>query len=388
MKKNITPALPDAPANLSSGNAIVDRIGQMHFEGNIIDHRWTQHPLLKLPNGKLNGPALLVLADLVYWFRPSLIRDPVTNQIIEVRKKFREADFWKDYASWADSLGLTKRQVQDAIAFLKKHGLIRFRTGTVQLHHGAFTNNVPIIELVPELLSFITYGIATAPTRRRDTPHVITGHPTRSNARPHTPQRDTVRDQHKRSKRDQQQGAVVVEAANAVNDLPAEVLITQDLWIETGVAAPVANKLIEADPAEARRQIDYLPFRKAIKDPAATLVTATKENWPPPAQWHADQKRQQSAQADAEGRRSAAQQAAAQKAQRENAAQKAQNENDQLDAYYKSLAAPDRADIDDQAQRRVQPLALAGLKPGPALAAARRNIIRKELGIIIEDDTE
>jgi hypothetical protein len=182
--------------------------------------------------------------------------------------------------------------------------------------------------------------------------------------------------------------SVVVEAANAVNDIPPDVLITQELWIEAGVAAPVAKKLIAEDSEEARRQVDYLPFRPGIKDQAATLVTATKEKWPPPAPFLKDQARQATAQADADRRRSQAQQATAQKAQKEEAAQRAQDENDQLDAYYKSLPAPDRADIDDQAARRVAPLSMAGLKPGAALAAARRNILRKELGQLIEDDSD
>ena len=43
-------------------------IGKIHFEGNIIPHPWYQH--ITLSSGKPDLPAIIILAEIVYWYRP------------------------------------------------------------------------------------------------------------------------------------------------------------------------------------------------------------------------------------------------------------------------------------------------------------------------------
>ncbi|MBK8752212.1 MAG: hypothetical protein IPL99_11465 [Candidatus Competibacteraceae bacterium] len=43
-------------------------IGQMHFEGNIIPHPWYQR--ITLESGKPDLSAIILLAEIIYWYRP------------------------------------------------------------------------------------------------------------------------------------------------------------------------------------------------------------------------------------------------------------------------------------------------------------------------------
>ena len=57
----------------STGNRIVDEVGRINISGNIIPMVWFQ--AIRYPNGKPNVNAIIILADIVYWYRPTEIRD-------------------------------------------------------------------------------------------------------------------------------------------------------------------------------------------------------------------------------------------------------------------------------------------------------------------------
>jgi hypothetical protein len=383
--KDTKPPEPLVAPPLSTGNAIVDRVTTMHFEGNIVDHRWRIHPLLKYPNGKLNGTALDVLADLVYWFRAAIERDPITNQVIAIRKKFPEQEFWKDYQSWADSLGLTKRQLQDAVSFLVKVGLVRRAVGPVTLRNSTQTNNVPIIELVPEMLHFITYGVtmpkaATSPrpAPQRDTPHVETRGPTRRNVKPHAPQRETVQENIGDQQETTTNSIVVAENSDEFKRLFA--LLEKEL-----VSPDVAEKLIREFPERIEQQVNWLPFRDGLKNPAASLVTAIKKNWSPPARWIERQRRDDEAAQEKIERQAQAKAAQEKKLREAEELRRREDENDALDLHFKSLPAKERKEIDGQVSDALGRLSKNGMGSDNARAALRRNILRKELGLQVEE---
>ena len=54
----------------STGNRIVDEVGRINISGNIIPMVWFQ--AIRYPNGKPNVNAIIILADIVYWYRPTL----------------------------------------------------------------------------------------------------------------------------------------------------------------------------------------------------------------------------------------------------------------------------------------------------------------------------
>lgn len=132
----------------------VDAIGQMHFAGNIIPIEWFKH--IRLENGAPDLIAIWLLSDIVYWYRPTIIRDEKTGQVIAKKKKFKADLLQKSYQDYADLLGIAKLQVTRAIKRLESLGLIRrvFRNITVS---SIPLSNVLFIELIPETLKAITF---------------------------------------------------------------------------------------------------------------------------------------------------------------------------------------------------------------------------------------
>lgn len=79
----------------STGNRIVDEVGRINISGNIIPMVWFQ--AIRYPNGKPNVNAIIILADIVYWYRPTEIRDEITGQVVGRRKKFRDDLLQRSY---------------------------------------------------------------------------------------------------------------------------------------------------------------------------------------------------------------------------------------------------------------------------------------------------
>ncbi|MBL9029318.1 MAG: hypothetical protein JNK42_02465, partial [Caedimonas sp.] len=70
--------------NLSS---TVEVMKNLHLEGNIIPMEWFGH--LKFGSGKPDMNAILILSDIVYWYRPVVVRDEQTGMVRGYRKKFK-----------------------------------------------------------------------------------------------------------------------------------------------------------------------------------------------------------------------------------------------------------------------------------------------------------
>ena len=64
---------------ISTENPIVDAVGKMNLTGNIIPESW-YHTIIN-ENGKTNTLAILILADIVYWYRPTEERDETTLSV-------------------------------------------------------------------------------------------------------------------------------------------------------------------------------------------------------------------------------------------------------------------------------------------------------------------
>lgn len=138
-------------------NKTVEKIGKINFEGNIIPANWYKH--ITFSSGKPNLNAIIILAEIVYWYRPTIIRDPATGEIKGYKTKFNADKLQRSYQSFADQFGISKRQAQDAIKLLRDLGLItlEFRTITMPTS-GLKLTNVMFIEPVPERIEEITYN--------------------------------------------------------------------------------------------------------------------------------------------------------------------------------------------------------------------------------------
>ncbi|MEK4636850.1 DnaD domain protein [Bacillus sp. FSL W8-0519] len=153
-------------------NSKVLQIGQMNFRGNVIDHGWFK--TITLDNGKPYVIAITILGEVVYWYKPTEIRNEESNQV-KYKQKFKADMLQKNYQQLADSFGFTKRQVKDACDYLKDRNLLHIEFRTV-IVNGTRCNNVMFIEPVPEeiqKISILYWGNGTPPTLKRNSPPTI-----------------------------------------------------------------------------------------------------------------------------------------------------------------------------------------------------------------------
>lgn len=178
--------------NTNPATRTVEAIGRINFTGNIIPQQWFN--LLKYESGKPNINAIIILSELVYWYRPVEIRDEHTGQIIGQKKKFKKDILQRSYQSLADCFGLTKRQVTDACHFLQGKGLIKLIFQTVQTE-ATTLGNVLFIDINPQAIEEITFPSKPEDsdpiTSKRDRSHVSPSEVSHLNVRDVTPERET-----------------------------------------------------------------------------------------------------------------------------------------------------------------------------------------------------
>ena len=133
----------------------VEEIGKIVFRGNIIPVRWFEH--IKFDSGKPDSLGVLLLADIIYWYRPVEVRDENTGQVVEYRKKFKEDKLQKTYEQLAAQFGFSKRQTKDALKRLERKGLITLELRNLKTDSGLFLSNVLFIEPVTEAIKKITH---------------------------------------------------------------------------------------------------------------------------------------------------------------------------------------------------------------------------------------
>ncbi|MHA7138143.1 DnaD domain-containing protein [Rossellomorea arthrocnemi] len=131
---------------MKSGCQVADQIGELEIVGNIVPHLWYKN--ITFSSGKAHFVAIALLADIVYWYRPTMIRDD-SGMIVGARTKFKGDMLQKSYQAFADTYGFTKRQVKDAIDFLVEHHLLvrEFRTISSS---SIILNNVMYVQPVAE----------------------------------------------------------------------------------------------------------------------------------------------------------------------------------------------------------------------------------------------
>jgi DnaD/phage-associated family protein len=139
---------------MTTGCAAVDQVGQMNITGNVIPPMWYKN--IKFKNGKPHFVAITLLSDLLYWYRPTIVRDEATGAIVKSRKKFKSDMLQRNYQSFADQFGFTKRQVKEAFDFLEQHKLITREFRNIQAG-GTNLNNVMFLSPIPENIQKVTY---------------------------------------------------------------------------------------------------------------------------------------------------------------------------------------------------------------------------------------
>lgn len=148
----------------SSGNPIVDEVGKIAISGNVIPQIWYKTITKSEEDKRPYLLAVSILADIVYWYRPTEIRDEYTGQITGIKKKFKGDMLQRTYKSLCDLYGENEKAIQRALLRLERLGVIKriFRTvdtGTAML------GNVMFLELLIDGLLALTF-----PPQQEDTP--------------------------------------------------------------------------------------------------------------------------------------------------------------------------------------------------------------------------
>lgn len=124
------------------------------FTGNIVPHSWTK---TIARNGKPNSTAILLLADIVYWYRPYEKRDESTGDFVAYQKKFKADKLQRSYGAFAKQYGFTKTQVRNALQFLKSLGVIDLEFRSFEVSPGMLVGNALFIGLNVQVLHRLTY---------------------------------------------------------------------------------------------------------------------------------------------------------------------------------------------------------------------------------------
>jgi len=136
-------------------NETVNKISEINFTGNVIPANWFKH--ITYENGKPNLNAIVILSEVVFWYRGIEVRDEATGELKGFYKKFKEDKLQRSYESLANQFGLSKIQVKRAIDTLKDLGLINVEFRNIESKDGRVIPNVMYIEPVPERIREITF---------------------------------------------------------------------------------------------------------------------------------------------------------------------------------------------------------------------------------------
>ena len=133
-----------------SGNLIVDEISKMHI--NSIPEAWYQ--TIKR-NGYPHAMAILILWDLIYWYKWTEVRSEATGMVVGYKKKFRADLLQRDYNAIAAKFGISKSQAQKIIVFLEELGVLKRVERTIKIQDRSVPH-VMFIELVPAKIKEIS----------------------------------------------------------------------------------------------------------------------------------------------------------------------------------------------------------------------------------------
>ncbi len=132
----------------------VDAITKISITGNVIPPSWYR----AIRNaGRADPLSCLILADVIYWYRGTELRDEVTGETTGYKKKFKADKLQKNYQAYADMFGVPKSSVKASVDRMVESGILTREFRTVDTPKGPLYN-VMFLEPIPEKIIEITYG--------------------------------------------------------------------------------------------------------------------------------------------------------------------------------------------------------------------------------------
>lgn len=154
-------------------------VGRMAFEGHIIPHTWYEHVTYETGGGqeKVDLQAIVILSDIVYWYRPRAVLDEETGTLLRWERRFHGDKLQRNYQQISERFGLSKTQAARAVKRLRDLGLVTMEFRTVETAKGPLPN-VLFLEPVPERLAEITHErVRTSSQICKDTPTNLPTYP-------------------------------------------------------------------------------------------------------------------------------------------------------------------------------------------------------------------
>ena len=133
---------------MKTGNKIVDAMANVNISGNIISPIWYRTVVKE--DGKPHFLAIAILSDVVYWYRPRIVRDESTGNVIRATKRFADDLLQRGSKALAEQFGVSKRQITEALRMLEQIGVITRHYRIIERTYGDETikiANVQYIEL-------------------------------------------------------------------------------------------------------------------------------------------------------------------------------------------------------------------------------------------------
>ena len=137
-------------------------ITEINLEGNIIPHNW--YSAIAKPNGSPDMISIILLSEIVYWYRGIPVKDEATGQFLGYKKKFKEDMLQRSYKSLEDQFGFSKEQIKRSLVRLEQLGLIKRVFKNIELENGNKLTNVMYIKIYPEKVMEITHNKRVAHT--------------------------------------------------------------------------------------------------------------------------------------------------------------------------------------------------------------------------------
>jgi len=135
-------------------NNTVKEMQEFNLTGNVVPISWFH--FIKYDNGKPRTKAIMLLADILYWYRPTNVRDEHTGQFLRVEQKFKADMLQKQYGQYAELFGYSKNQVKSAIDYLVEEGYLHREFRNIKVM-GRSVNNVMYLEPKVDKIKEITF---------------------------------------------------------------------------------------------------------------------------------------------------------------------------------------------------------------------------------------
>jgi len=134
---------------------------KINLIGDTIPHSWFNHIKKEDKRSssgyKTDSIAILILANIVYWYKPRIIKDEETDLVIGYEQKFKEDMLQKSYDSYMKKYGAGRKAVKGAFDLLEEMNLIHREFRNIKDKKGNSLNNVMFVEPKIKNIKEITY---------------------------------------------------------------------------------------------------------------------------------------------------------------------------------------------------------------------------------------